>query len=245
MNLISFSKPIHSLSFLEPLNKLSDSILRQFEDDNYPSLQIMNNISKLLKKFGNTGVIAFINAILLDHKYLSAIAQSSYIHQNGFFKIPLVQEEKFVIRLHIWIPSVPAKETLHNHRWYLASTVLKGNLRSEVWESSVCERDSWYDEYLYTNKNTEPHFLGKVRVALASADTKQTGSTYVLAPDILHRITVSPEDGMVATLVCRSFCVQNWSRNVIVNELVPDVTPQYMSSEALKTVLLYYLNEAS
>lgn len=241
------------MSILDSCNLIEDSKLlsmKQFSDDiqsqfhtRYPSSMIMQNIAELLRKFGNSGVNDFISCLLTNQSMLCQIAKSSYLHQNGFVKIPLIQTDKFTIRLHIWNSKVASKETLHNHRWYLASTVLKGVLRSEIWESSVCEEDPYYDEYLYVDKNSTPCLLGKVKVVMSSKIEELKGNAYVLSPNVLHRITTCPEDGMVATLVCRSACIQDWSRNIIINGLIPDTTPHYMSADSLRSVLLLYLNE--
>lgn len=205
-----------------------------------PSSKIMHAIGEQLKQFGKDGMIKAINAYLQNQVWLDELAKHAYLHNNGFYKIPLHNSELFTLRLHIWLPGKPAMETLHNHRWHIASHVLSGELVSEIWEDSISADAVFCDEFLYLDKNTPPKYLGKARVGLAETCIQKQGESYSLAPHKLHRI-IHQGDKMVATIMCRTNNVTNWARNVIVNKQIPDVQPVYITSDQLKNVLERYL----
>ena len=114
--------------------------------------------------------------------------------------------------------------------------IIHGSLQSDLWESSISPTARYYDEYLYENKEMKPRFLGKTRVERVKTTIQQVGEAYTLQPNTLHRILYDGQE-MVATLICRSARTLNWSRNIIVNHLIPDPRPQYMNTQALRTLL--------
>jgi hypothetical protein len=204
------------------------------------SIKIMNNVAKLLQQFGKPGIEATINEILNNTDLLIQIAATSYLHKNGFYKIVLCNHQNYNIRFHIWMPGVAAKETLHNHRWYIASTIIHGNLHSEIWEDSASIYAQSYDEYLYTGKHVDPTPMGKARVELIKNCRHKAGDAYILKPYVLHRI-ITHQQELTATLICRSACGNNWSRNIIVNNLVPNVRPNFLQPNELSQILKKYL----
>ena len=225
------------------LQSLIESIESHFNNGTSTST-MMNSVAQHLKDFGALGMRSFITEVLQKPALLSKIAHQSYLHKNGFYKVPLAIHPNFSLRLHVWLPGTCSLETLHDHRWYLASTILTGTLQSEIWQSSVRSDAQFYDEYLYVDKDTEPTYLGKAKVAMEKTVKREAGEAYVLNPGTLHRI-IAHGNALTATLMCRSHCVQNWSRNIIVNQLIPDVKPNYLTPAGLETVLKNYLTQAA
>lgn len=223
----------------EPLSLLALNIKSCYAVNHSANI-IMNNVANVLQEFGNKGIEATLNDMLRNESSLVEFAKMAYLHKNGFYKIILINDNHFKIRLHLWMPGVISKETLHNHRWHIASTVLNGKLQSEIWDDSVSIHAKHYDEYLYTSKHVKPTLIGKTKVELIKTIIHQTGDAYTLEPHILHRIITSGNE-MIATLICRSSSTRGWSRNIIVNDQVPDVIPNYLSADDLFNVLNNYL----
>ncbi len=221
------------------LNNLKNVIKESFNSTS-SSKDTMHKIAQALQLFGRQGVHEILVEILKNSDTLESIAKNSYLHQNGFYKIILLDEESYTLRLHIWLNGIDVKETLHDHRWYLASAIINGSLKSEIWENSVSDNTKSYDEYMYIGKEQQPLYLGKAKVTYVNTVTRVAGECYTLDPNVLHRI-VSSDDVMSATLMCRSALVKNSSRNIIVNDKVPNVIPTYLSTTELEEVLRRYL----
>lgn len=193
-------------------------------------------ISKELKTFGLPGVSKLIKEIFLYDELLSDIANSSYFHKNGFCKIPIIKTDLYNVRLHVWNKGISSNETLHNHRWHLASTIIIGNLKSEHWEETSASAGKICDEYLYSDKLTKPKFNRKIHVALKETITRNSGDFYTMRPEKLHRL-IKSDSAMAVTLICHSAPVRKFARNIIVNEIVPCVYPDYLTKEILSESL--------
>jgi hypothetical protein len=204
------------------------------------SKDLMQDIISQLQKFGRLGVRIVISEILNCDDLLESVAARSYLHNNGFLKILLLKDPDFRVRLHIWMPETDSKETLHNHCWHLASTIINGELTSEIWQDSGTKNAEAFDEYLYRGKFVDPILLGQAKVELVETVTHKAGDAYVLESHVLHKI-VSNGNKMTATLICRTNDVRVWSRNVILNSRVPNVRPTYLGPEELRTYLNRYL----
>lgn len=201
-------------------------------------------ISSDIKTFGIQGVSGLISEILSNKELLSQISSLAYFHKNGFCKIPIINDESFTLRLHVWNKGIVSNETLHDHRWHLASTIVLGKLTSEIWEETSSESAIACDEYVYTDKFTKPNFRGKVLVAHKETILRNTGDTYTMNPKQLHRI-IKSDSSMVITLMCHSFPVRGKCRNIIVNEVVPCVYPKYIKEDEFSDFLNNVLREIS
>lgn len=241
LNLNLATKPTFNnyLYLADPYILLRNDIASLFASEAQSNI-LMNKVALRLQQFGAEGLKAVIKTILQDENLLVSTAADSYLHKNGFYKILLSTHKDFVIRLHIWMPGVTSHETLHNHGWHIASTILTGKLQSEIWQESASTYAQAYDEYMYTSKHADPILIGKVKVEPVETVVHQAGDAYVLQPHVLHRI-MSQSDKMIATLICRSSHVQSWARNIIVNSYVPDVKPNYLTPQELAQVLEQYL----
>lgn len=88
-------------------------------------------------------VIHMLNDVINDDALLTKIANRSYIHALGFYKIVLMDLSKDVpgdnqktqVRLHLWNPSdnngLPIVESLHEHSFDFVSRVLTGELENQ------------------------------------------------------------------------------------------------------------------
>lgn len=235
---------------METINLRLPKLLSQLVKDiekcfHYSSFDksMMEDISDILHQFGEEKFIDCLKEIRSDKEYFEKLASNSYCHENGFYKINLYQSNDFTIRFHIWEPNIEIKETLHDHRWFFASTVLNGSLKSETWQYSASAQASEYDEYLYIDKNTHPIRTGSSRVEYVKTVVRNAGEKYTLSPDVLHRI-ISSGTEMTATLFCRSTVIKSTARNIIVNDKVPNVIPQYFTLEKLSSIIDQYVFES-
>ncbi|NHB89167.1 hypothetical protein [Photorhabdus tasmaniensis] len=209
------------------------------------TLTLMSKVSDLLRNYGRDGLHHTVNYLLDNEVTLNAIAQKSYLQGNGFYKIVLLEQPEYSIRLHIWLNGISAQENLHSHRWPFASVVTDGHLKSEIWIDSALPNTPEYQEFFYIGKHSSLREAGTARVELKCYLEHQAGDSYVLMPDVLHRVVVNPLSEMTATVICRAKHAMQWSRNVNVNETIPDVTPLYMRTNELHLLLIKYLDISS
>jgi hypothetical protein len=228
------NKPI-----LRSLSTLCVNLHKCFEKSDF-SQNIINNVAKELQKYGKKGVTTLINEILSNQEMLSIFADNIYLHKNGFYKLNLITLDNFTVRLHIWLPHTDSMETLHDHRWYIASAIIDGSLKSEIWEDSASPHAKSYDEYMYIDKYTDPILLGQTKVEFVKQIVHKAGDCYVLNTGVLHRI-ISHGESLTATLICHSGNAKRCARNIIINEQVPDVKPNYLKPDELAQLLNNYL----
>ncbi len=207
------------------------------------SRKVMKEIAATLQRTGKVGVHAILKEILATPDVFFEISSISYLHKNGFYKIPLFSSGLFTIRLHIWLAGVQSKETLHDHRWNLASVVLDGMLESEIWEENYSPRAKKYDEYLYIDKHTTPILQGASRVSMKKVLTYKAGECYTLDANVLHRI-ISRGNCLTATLICHSAYFKDSARNIITNDAVPDVKPKYLLPAEFEKLVYDYLEKS-
>jgi hypothetical protein len=142
-------------------------------------------------------------ALLTDERELAVIAQRSYLHGNGFYKLELLRHAGFKVRLHVWKPGTLAEENIHDHRWAFASHVLAGELRSELFVDDA-SGDVLCAEHRYVSR-TEHSGPSQRRVGAAllrctERRVQRAGTTYSMTPESLHRIEHAG-DRFVSTLM--------------------------------------------
>jgi hypothetical protein len=129
----------------------------------------------------------------------------SYRHSNGFDKIsfPALDGSAVRLRLHIW-PAEAGRgrgglaPDVHDHRWAFASRVLAGSIVNETYTATPSPGGG-YRHYRHTEAGARSHrldYAGRAELTLTGADTCPLARTYVMGPDILHR--VRPAGGGVA-----------------------------------------------
>lgn len=101
-----------------------------------------NDIPLISKSFDKENVKHLISDIINDEGLLEKIANRSYLHALGFYKIVLADTQKDIdknlqkvqARLHIWHPenqSLTITESLHEHSFNFVSKVLTGKLENQ------------------------------------------------------------------------------------------------------------------
>ncbi|MGM0857679.1 MAG: hypothetical protein ACQEW0_11420 [Pseudomonadota bacterium] len=84
-------------------------------------------------------LLSLIDNLVRSQPQLDEVANRSYWHKNGFFKVLLLDKRPdYSVRLHIW-PDSPLQEgDIHNHPWDMSGLVLTG---SYVWPIYNFERE--------------------------------------------------------------------------------------------------------
>lgn len=136
---------------------------------------------------------------------LAHMADDSYEHANGFDKIsfPALAGTPLRLRLHIWRGSLPGREQkvplpdAHNHRWPLASRILAGTLRNDIYVAED-RTNGQYAHYVHHQTGSVRGYrftyLGPTELKQAEAIITSVGELYTLAPDIIHR--AQPNQGI-------------------------------------------------
>lgn len=157
----------------------------------------------------NAGLLrTVIEALTSSQTELGEVASRSYYHNNGFFKILLIDKRpKYSIRLHVW-PEHPFQECdVHNHPWDMSGLVLNG---SYEWPIYTLEREQEESgclelyECRYLKDYSGHSFHKKGSVELIEADTVflQKGEIFRLPSMQYHSVTKGnsePADSIVIT----------------------------------------------
>ncbi len=184
-------------------------------------------------------------ALLTDDEFATQVAARSYRHGNGFLKVVLL-DQGFKLRLHLWFPGVACEENIHDHRWSIASTVLSGELHSEIWADAA--KDQTFDlqgtEHCYQAATASepakavalrPTPLRRVRLCRLAA-----GGHYALPPATLHRIC-SHGSQLVATLMCSGPAIAGHTRLITGDEqLIPAVAARGLSLAELRAAITQF-----
>jgi hypothetical protein len=178
----------------------------------------------------------------------------SYIHDNGYDKIVLFQDEttKMKMRLHIWHPLlVPGirrmRQNVHNHRWDFASIVLLGCIDQATYRfSKEGEAGEEFFHYRYYARGSKEHYdleeLGKAHLVSLGSERLRAGELYCVKNEVLHRVDI-PDDLAVATLVITHENV-GWVTNDLLSEKSMGFEKVRLQSPAMtKEQIVFKVNE--
>ncbi len=128
-----------------------------------------------------------IRAALNNPSSIESIAQQSYRHQNGFYKIPLMAKNGEKFRLHVYRVGAKADENIHNHRWDFESKVLCGSLPMHLYE--VVEGDTHrLHTYLRKGRLYVIQYLRKIGLIESPLINIRAGKKYVMKNSLYHKI---------------------------------------------------------
>lgn len=148
-------------------------------------------------------IIEFLCAIRDNPALVKHCASMSYQHPLGFEKIMLIDAQpQFLLHLHTWRPGgEPGVEHVHNHRYMMATAVLRGSYDLQVFQPSA-SGTPMVEYRETTGPDGGTWCLDTVGIRnlrqLTSARVSQGGG-YALASDALHRVTV-PRGTLCITL---------------------------------------------
>lgn len=153
------------------------------------------------------GPLPAVIELLEARANLSRLLESSYIHPNGFFKIPLFESDYLgpKIRLHVWIPhrlTPSAIDTnIHTHHWSFDSFVMAGSLRHITYLEA---RGTSYNKCRLSRRPSNGHVLHTIsKCELHIAEERQIGpnASYSLKATEIHQLFPSIHDRVTATLI--------------------------------------------
>lgn len=157
----------------------------------------------LVSLMSSVSLPEFLASIRDSEQIVSHCAPMSHRHPLGFDKIMLLDAAPaFLLRLHTWWPGDHyGVEHIHNHRFEVASAVVRGRYDMQVFQESAggVHMTEYYerstpddDEWVMTaHRNVRLRPTISIRIA--------QGSGYALTADALHRVTV-PQEELCVTL---------------------------------------------
>jgi hypothetical protein len=231
-----------SSSALIALEQDLDVLLSQHADE-----QTMQQVAVTLADFARCHLQDALRQLLQDEPALRRVAERSYLHGNGFYKLVLAERDNLKLRLHLWMPGVDAEENIHDHRWHLASAIVTGTLKSESWGEAVSPDARSFNEYRYTARQgklpAQLAEMGSTRLQCKQQSERTAGQCYTMAPGTLHRI-VNSGNTLTSTLMCQSAPARAWNRLLPFRAaLLPEVAQPFLRIEALRAVLVRYCDE--
>ena len=118
-------------------------------------------------------------------------------------------------------------------------------METELWEDALPGGGEALDEYLYIGKTQQSDarviHIGKSRVSLKNRILYQTGQSYYMLSNVMHRI-IYRGDKPSSTLMCHSQEARTWARTITRRDDLPDVTHDYLSAPQLKELLMDYMD---
>ena len=136
---------------------------------------------------------------------LAQLAARSYIHQNGFVKMPLFKNETTAVRLHIWSAAGATRWTgnIHDHRFSFWSHVICGKLVQRRWNEAAS--GEVYSRYRYVpcaaGAQHTLHYEREQALRQCGMEEFKKGQTYSLSSGTIHQTTIMPEETAITLLV--------------------------------------------
>jgi len=130
----------------------------------------------------------------LDLATLKTLGAPAYFGL-GFIQLKINEHQ----RIHFWVPEWPtipgADNELHDHRYTLTSTILKGEIHNHIY-TPVSTEDPTHELIEVSckpNSSEEPRVIDRVTPVFLTSFVSKTGDTYTLSPDAFHTAhTVGP-----------------------------------------------------
>lgn len=147
-----------------------------------------------------------LNAILTERDRRENVSRRSYRHPNGFEKLVLLAGDApyYKLRLHVWHPNArPIRSDIHNHRWNFGTKLLVGEYEMQLFRTDKTGRRRYSYWYEPANRATSfsLDYNGVVCVKVAVHINVSEGSSYLLAHDTLHRVTVGANTTVVSLVL--------------------------------------------
>lgn len=188
-----------SSAFHEVSDLLQRKLAKTSSDDRSraSALQVVSVLSQPAR------LVEFLESLRTSQQRIADCARISYRHPLGFDRIVLIDSEPaYMLRIHVWWPAgTRGVEHVHNHRFGFASSIVHGGYEMEIFRPD--RTGFMMDEY------EESLTSGRADWKLASRGARHLrlmtnarlfpGSSYWIAADTLHRITV-PVDSCCITL---------------------------------------------
>ncbi|SFF66075.1 hypothetical protein [Streptomyces mirabilis] len=135
-----------------------------------------------------------IHDITTDTDRFADVVRRSVVHPNGFAKIVLLSAPEYRLRLHVWREIDTAasefRESIHNHRWDFAATIVAGAYRHQ--EFQVSESGKSFFGYRYQPAEDRRSYrlvpVGTQSLRCVFDARLAQGSRYSMSSVVLHKV---------------------------------------------------------
>ncbi len=193
--------------------------------------------------FNQSELINYIENIINDNIKLETIAKQSYIHFNGFVKIPIQKTNNKITRIHIWKIS-NEEQNPHSHGWHFRSKIIKGKFINTLFTETLNENLNYNKNIIYLNKNTHSSNIEHseyVGLSIKSSSTYMKNDVYEINNTDIH--TFHPLENMSITLIEMTTNHDDVAYIYSKDEHVKGGRCPNLSVNELKEYLIYVLNE--
>ena len=146
----------------------------------------------------------------LDLANLKTLGTPAYFGL-GFIQLKINDRK----RVHFWVPEWPtipgADNELHDHRYTLTSTILKGEIHNQIYTpvSTPNPTHELIEVSCKPNSTEEPQAIAQVTPIFLSSFISKVGDTYTLSPDAFH---MAHTIGSTVTFVERGKTIKDMAR---------------------------------
>lgn len=146
----------------------------------------------------------------LDLSTLKTLGTPAYFGL-GFIQLKINDAQ----RIHFWVPDWPtipgADNELHDHRYTLTSTILKGEIHNQIFAPQSCATPTHelIEVSCKPNASEQPTVIDRVTPMFLTSFVSKVGDTYTLSTDAFHMAhTVGP----TVTFVERGHVIKEMAR---------------------------------
>lgn len=193
--------------------------------------------------FENFQLINYVKNLLNNDSKLETIAKQSYIHFNGFVKIPICKRCDKITRLHIWNIS-NEEQNPHSHGWNFKSKIMKGKFINTLFAETLNIDSSCNKNVIYLNKNTHStniEYSQSVGLSEISSTVYTKDDIYEIDRKEIH--TFYPLENKSISLIEMTTNHDNVAYIYSKKEHVKGGRCPNLSVNELKKYLSYVLNE--
>lgn len=191
-----------------------------------------------------------LRSLIDDTEAAEKCANWSYLHPLGFHKLMLINASPlFDLRLHVWWPDgEPGVDHIHNHRFALASAVVRGGYNMQLFQADPAGTPMVeYREASTPNGGWRLTRLGTARLGQLTSVNLGPGASYDLTASALHRVDVA-RGNLCITLVLRTSHVTGLATRVFARPDQPvsrSIPVEEMSRNNYRQQLAMLVNELS
>lgn len=211
------------------------------EDSGQAALEVMSSLAD------PSHLSELLKSVHANSNVAADCAGKSYLHPLGFHKLMLVNASPlFELRIHAWRPMYTmGVDHIHNHRFGFVSSVIRGGYDMQIFQAGNNGTPMHeYREVADPRSGWHLEQWGSAQLQLLTSVRLRQGTSYALAAETLHQVTV-PEGTHCVTLLLRTTATSSTTRVFVkpgqeVQTLIPIV---FMSQEEYRRQLELVLDE--
>jgi hypothetical protein len=156
------------------------------------------SLREIQMMLSSMNIIRFLSLLQQDMAAVEELARKSYLHENGFYKLTILDNPigRIRMRLHLWSANVNVSsvENIHNHRFNYFSHLLAGTLLNKIWKITL--RGAEFKRYKYYPRLLEQSYAldycGESRLENVQETKYRIGDTYWMDAREFHTVNVEP-----------------------------------------------------